>query len=114
VEYDVEFAAGLRRRCPGVQVIQGDAFDLERTLGPVHAQLFLAAVSGLPLVNFSKVLRHRVMESAFARLAPGAPFIQFSYSLWPPIPPSAGYAMRSTRRVWRNLPPARVWVYRRS
>jgi len=73
----------------------------------------MAAVSGLPLVNFSKALRHRLVESAFARLEPGAPFIQFSYSLWPPIPPTAGYTMRWTRFVLRNLPPARVWVYRR-
>jgi len=113
VEYEAEFAARLRKRCPGVQVIQGDAFDLERTLGPVRARPFMAAVSGLPLVNFSKAQRLRLVQSAFARLEPGAPFIQFSYSLWPPIPPTAGYTMRWTRFVWRTLPPARVWIYRR-
>ena len=29
IEYEAEFAALVRRRCPGVHVVQGDAFDLE-------------------------------------------------------------------------------------
>jgi phosphatidylethanolamine/phosphatidyl-N-methylethanolamine N-methyltransferase len=111
VEYEAEFAALVRRRCPGVHVIQGDAFDLEHVL--THEAPFLAAVSGLPLVNFPKALRHRLIESVFARLVPGAPFVQFSYSLWPPVPATAQYTMIWTRLVLRNLPPARVWVYRR-
>ena len=111
IEYEAEFAALVRRRCPGVHVIQGDAFDLEHVL--THEAPFLAAVSGLPLVNFPKALRHRLIESVFARLVPGAPFVQFSYSLWPPVPATAQYTMIWTRLVLRNLPPARVWVYRR-
>jgi phosphatidylethanolamine/phosphatidyl-N-methylethanolamine N-methyltransferase len=45
---------------------------------------------------------------------PNAPFIQFTYAMVPPIPArSQRYTARPSNRVWLNLPPARVWVYRR-
>jgi phosphatidylethanolamine/phosphatidyl-N-methylethanolamine N-methyltransferase len=45
-----------------------------------------------------------------------APFVQFTYAVVPPIPArcDAGtYTASRSNRVWLNLPPARVWVYRR-
>ena len=44
-------------------------------------------------------------------MAPGAPFIQFTYGLKSPLAGMAGSAERS-RPVLLNLPPAHVWVYR--
>ena len=45
---------------------------------------------------------------------PNAPFIQFTYAVVPPIPARGGaYTASRSNRVWLNLPPARVWVYRR-
>ncbi len=45
---------------------------------------------------------------------PNAPFIQFTYAVVPPIPLGAeGVTATRSNRVWLNLPPARVWVYRR-
>ena len=38
IEYDPEFAAAIAARFPGMHVIQGDAFDLDRTLGARHAE----------------------------------------------------------------------------
>jgi len=113
IEYDPDFAALLIKRFPAVRVIRGDAFDLARTLSGEEPEPFAAAVSGLPLVNFPKALRQTVLASVFARLAPGAPFVQFSYSFWPPIAPSPQFSVKRMAFIWRNLPPARVWVYRR-
>ena len=49
-----------------------------------------------------------------AALAPGAPFVQFTYSVAPPIPKSLpGVSTEASDRIWMNLPPARVWVYRK-
>jgi phosphatidylethanolamine/phosphatidyl-N-methylethanolamine N-methyltransferase len=43
----------------------------------------------------------------------GAPFVQFTYAVVPPIPKSfAGASAECSERIWLNLPPARVWVYR--
>ncbi|MBV8979196.1 MAG: methyltransferase domain-containing protein [Alphaproteobacteria bacterium] len=111
VEYDPEFAALVQRRFPGATVICGDAFDLDKTLSAHPMAPLAAAVSSLPLVNFPRALRSKVLHDVFARLEPGAPFVQFSYRLGPPLPPPDGIALRKAAVIWLNLPPARVWVY---
>ena len=43
----------------------------------------------------------------------GAPFIQFTYAMVPPIPKAlSGIKAEPSELIWLNLPPARVWVYR--
>lgn len=113
VEYDANFAALVRARCPGVRVIQGDAFDLGKTLGDRARDKLCAIVSSLPLVNFPAAMGTALLKDAFERLAPGAPFVQFSYRLKPPVPPPSGVTLKRAAVIWLNLPPARVWVYRR-
>ncbi len=113
VEFDGDMAANLTRRFPGVTVIQGDAFDLGHTLGARTEQNFSAIVSGLPLLNFPAPRRHSFMDGVCRRLAPGAPFVQFSYGVNAPVNAPSGFNVRRTAMVWANLPPARVWVYRK-
>lgn len=112
VEYEEDFAKLLRARFPGVAVIRGDAFNLSRTLGDTAP--FAAIVSGLPLLNFPPEKRAELLAQIFARLAPGAPFIQFSYGLKPPVPAPEGASVTRAAFIPFNLPPARVWVYRKS
>lgn len=113
VEYDPDMAANLSRRLKGVTVIQGDAFDLGHTLGARAEQNFSAIISGLPLLNFPSPRRHSFMDGVCRRLAPGAPFVQFSYGVNAPVSAPTGFAVRRAALVWANLPPARVWVYRK-
>jgi len=112
IEYDASFAALVQQRFPKVRVIQGDAFDLDKTLGSYEP--LAAVVSSLPLINFPVEMRLKLLEGIFARLASGAPFIQFSYRLRPPISAPPGIAVRRAAVIWLNLPPARVWVYKRT
>ena len=112
VEYDGDFAAALKARWPAITVIQGDAFDLDHTLS--HRQPFAAIVSGLPLLNFPMEDRHRLIEGVAARLMPGAAFIQFSYGLNAPVTPPDGHYVTQAAFAWANVPPARVWVYRKA
>jgi len=112
IEYDQSFAALVAQRFPRVRVIHGDAFDLDKTLGARTP--LAAAVSSLPLVNFAVEMRLKLLANLFERLAPGAPFVQFSYRLKPPVAPPPGIVVRRAAIVWLNLPPARVWVYRRA
>ena len=71
-------------------------------------------VSGLPLFTKPLKFRLRLISDAFALLAPDAPFVQFTYAVVPPIPRSLdGATAECSERIWLNLPPARVWVYRR-
>lgn len=114
IEFNAEFVPLLRRRFPGVTVVRGDGYHVERTLGGKLDKPLTATVSSLPLLT--KPVRHRVrlLDQCFAMSRPGAPFIQFTYGLAPPIPREA-IGMTSAAgspRVWLNLPPARVWIYR--
>ena len=73
-----------------------------------------AVVSGLPLFTKPLRMRLRLLRDAFALMRPGAPFVQFTYAVVPPIPKAlAGIRAEASDRIWLNLPPARVWVYRR-
>jgi phosphatidylethanolamine/phosphatidyl-N-methylethanolamine N-methyltransferase len=114
VEYNPGFCALLRDRYPQAKVIQGDAYRLRDSLREVLDSPASAVVSGLPLVTKPMQTRLRLIRDAFLALAPGAPFVQFTYSVAPPIPRSLpGVSTEASERVWINLPPARVWVYRK-
>jgi phosphatidylethanolamine/phosphatidyl-N-methylethanolamine N-methyltransferase len=113
VEFDPTFCAHLRQRFAGVQVIQGDAYDLRRTLGEAIHEPAAAFVSGLPLFNKPLKMRLTLLDQAFTLMRPDAPFVQFTYHAISPIPRSHGnIRAEASERVWRNFPPARVWIYR--
>jgi phosphatidylethanolamine/phosphatidyl-N-methylethanolamine N-methyltransferase len=114
VEYNPGFCALLRDRYPQATVVQGDAYALRDSLWNVLSVPASAVVSGLPLVTKPMLTRLKLIRDAFIALAPGAPFVQFTYSVAPPIPKSLpGVSTEASERIWMNLPPARVWVYRK-
>ena len=114
VEYNPGFCALLRDRYPQAKVVQGDAYALRDSLDEVLDAPASAVVSGLPLVTKPMLTRLKLIRDAFVALAPGAPFVQFTYSVAPPIPKSLpGVSTEASERIWMNLPPARVWVYRK-
>jgi phosphatidylethanolamine/phosphatidyl-N-methylethanolamine N-methyltransferase len=114
VEYNPSFCALLRDRYPQAKVVQGDAYRLRDTLWNVLGAPAAAVVSGLPLVTKPMLTRMKLVRDAFAAMSPNAPFVQFTYSVVPPIPKSLpGVTTQASERIWMNLPPARVWVYRK-
>ena len=114
VEYNPGFCALLRDRYPHAKIVQGDAYTLRDSLRNVLRVPASAVVSGLPLVTQPMLTRLKLIRDAFGALAPGAPFVQFTYSVAPPIPKSLpGVSTEASERIWMNLPPARVWVYRK-
>jgi phosphatidylethanolamine/phosphatidyl-N-methylethanolamine N-methyltransferase len=115
LEYNPSFCALLRERYPKATVVQGDAYALREALWHVlHQTPAAAVVSGLPLVTKPMRTRLRLVREAFTMLAHGAPFVQFTYSVAPPIPKSLpGVVTEASERIWMNIPPARVWVYRK-
>jgi phosphatidylethanolamine/phosphatidyl-N-methylethanolamine N-methyltransferase len=115
VEYDPEFCRLLRQRFPAVNVVQGDAYNLDQTLAGVLREPAAAFVSGLPLFNKPLKMRLDLLDQAFRLMKSDAPFVQFTYNAISPIPRSHGRVRsEASGRVWRNFPPARVWVYRLS
>lgn len=114
VEYSPEFHTRLIDAFPGVNFIRGDAFALAETLGLYRNETFGCALSGLPLLNFKPSERIAFVDSVLDRLAPGAPLVQFTYGPREPVP-SRGQRYEAHRLdfVFRNFPPAHIWVYRR-
>lgn len=123
VEYSPEFCEILSLRYPGLTVLQGDAYALRESLeseGGFFADRSNRSgkldgiVSSLPLLTRPEQVRKALLADALDMLKPGAPFIQFSYGLVAPVKPdSLAVSVFSSDWVWKNLPPARVWVYRK-
>jgi phosphatidylethanolamine/phosphatidyl-N-methylethanolamine N-methyltransferase len=114
VEFDPTFCRLLRRRYPAVTVVQGDAYSLKRVLGSQLREPAAAVVSGLPLFTKPLKTRLKLLYEAFALMAPDAPFVQFTYATVPPIPRLLDRVRsEASERIWMNIPPARIWVYRK-
>ncbi len=113
VEFNPDFCRLLRTRYPRATVVQGDAYRLRRLLETTVRSPASAIVSGLPLVTKPVRTRLRLISDAMALLAPGAPFVQFTYAMVTPIPKALnGIKAEASELIWMNVPPARVWVYR--
>ena len=113
VEFNPDFCRLLRTRYPAATVVQGDAYRLRRLLEATVREPAAAVVSGLPLVTKPLRTRLRLISDAIGLMAPGAPFVQFTYAMVPPIPKAlTGVKTEASELIWMNLPPARVWVYR--
>jgi phosphatidylethanolamine/phosphatidyl-N-methylethanolamine N-methyltransferase len=115
VEYSEDFVRHLRRHYPHVNVIQGDAFDLDKTLGDKNGLVFDSVVSGVPLLNFPVAQRISYLNSLLDRIPAGRPIVQLTYGPLSPIPAGRGdYTVEHFDFVIRNIPPTRLWIYRRS
>lgn len=116
VERDLELLSGLRQRWPALQLLHADAGTLDSALtAPTHH--YGAIVSGLPLLNMSRQVRHDIVRAAFAVLPESGVFIQFSYGWRSPLSAQLTTELKlRTQRCqlcWWNLPPATVWRYSR-
>ena len=113
VEFNPDFCRLLRTRYPTATVIQGDAYRLRRLVETTLKEPAAAIVSGLPLLTKPLRTRLRLLADAVAVMKPGAPLVQFTYGVVPPIPKTlAGITAEPSNLVWMNIPPARIWTYR--
>jgi phosphatidylethanolamine/phosphatidyl-N-methylethanolamine N-methyltransferase len=114
LEYSSEFVTSLKKQFPKINLIQGDAFDLETVLPLATTEKFGAVISALPLLNFEVEQREQLIGKMLDRMEPNAPFVQFSYGAVSPLPKNdALYSTKADDWIVKNIPPARVWVYRR-
>ena len=115
IEYSEDFVRHLRRDYPGVNFIQGDAFDLDATLGDKRDTVFDSVVSGVPLLNFPVPKRVAYVEDLLDRIPVGRPIVQITYGPVSPVPPGRGnYTVEHFDFILRNIPPSRLWIYRRA
>ncbi|THD42188.1 MAG: phospholipid methyltransferase [Bradyrhizobium sp.] len=116
IEYDHGFCRLLSQRFAPARIVQGDAYDLPKTLAAtIDGQPVIAVVSSLPLLNEPPARRIKLIQDAFALMGPQGLMVQFTYGPGSPIPREAcaqRFSAHCTAPIWRNLPPARVWTYR--
>jgi len=113
LEMNARFCDILRARFPGVRVLNLPA----QRIADIGLDRIGAVISGVPVLARPRIQRE-VVGPAFGLIAPGGFFTQITYSPGPPIPEDTRRALGLTveRRgtVWANLPPARVFVFRRA
>ncbi|WP_011580024.1 MULTISPECIES: phospholipid N-methyltransferase PmtA [Chelativorans] len=114
VEYSLDFVEKLRDDFPRVNIVHGDAFDLDATLAPWKGRVFDSVVSAIPLLNFPVGKRIELIERLLDLLPSGRPIVQITYGALSPVPAGRGsYSVERFDFVIRNIPPAHLWIYRR-
>jgi phosphatidylethanolamine/phosphatidyl-N-methylethanolamine N-methyltransferase len=114
IEYSEDFVEHLRRDYPDVNVIHGNAFDLDTTLGERRGTMFDSIISGVPLLNFPVRQRVSYIEDLLGRIPAGRPIVQLTYGPRSPVPAGRGdYTVEHFDFIIRNLPPTQLWIYRR-
>jgi phosphatidylethanolamine/phosphatidyl-N-methylethanolamine N-methyltransferase len=120
VEYDAAFCKLLARRYPTARIINGDAYNSRAALQAAIQRPAAAVVSSLPLLTKPEMQRLRLLNDSFALMGADGVFVQFTYGITSPVPRKIrgirvrGVAFECSQPVWFNLPPARVWAYRRT
>lgn len=115
VEYSADFVEHLNQEYPDVNVIHGDAFDLDSTLGDGRDTVFDSVISAVPLLSFPVEKRIATVEDLLNRIPAGRPMVQITYSPLSPVPGRRGdFSVEHHDFVFRNFPPAQLWIYRRN
>ncbi|RLQ86863.1 phospholipid N-methyltransferase PmtA [Notoacmeibacter ruber] len=114
IEYSKDFADHLKIEFPDVNIIHGDAFNLDKTLGDKKDMLFDSVICAVPLIYIPVAQRASLVENLLDRVKPGRPVIQITYAPKSPVPQGSGnFEVVHYDYVLRNVPPANLFVYRR-
>jgi phosphatidylethanolamine/phosphatidyl-N-methylethanolamine N-methyltransferase len=115
VEIDPGMVTHLNRTRPWLEVVRGDAKDLQKLLADIGITQVDTVVSGLPWTLFSREAQRGIMEQVSRVLAPHGVFTTFAYRHVMHLPTQRRFRelleqsfdeVRVTPTVWRNLPPA--------
>jgi phosphatidylethanolamine/phosphatidyl-N-methylethanolamine N-methyltransferase len=111
-ELDEDMARHLQAMYPQVKVIQGDVRQVKTLLPPEVIGNVGTVVCGIPMLLLPEKMQREISDSMFSVMKPGRFFLQFTYSLFSPIPRKAlGLDGRRVAFTMANVPPASVWRY---
>lgn len=122
VELDPDMVAYLRRTRPGLEVVPGDARELGKLLAEHGVDHVDAIICGLPWALFDDTVQSEVLAEIGRAIGDTGAFTTFAYVQGMALP--AAHRFRAKLRgafeevlvsstVWRNVPPAFVYVCRR-
>lgn len=122
VEIDPVLAEHLRVEFPDVEVLLGNAAELERLLADHDVPAADAVLCGLPWSLISAAAQRAIVEATARTLRPDGLFTTLAYVHALPLSPARRFRallgevfdeVLSTRTVWWNVPPAVTYVCRR-
>jgi len=117
IERNPTFVTLLKKQFPNSLILQADAQNLKTVLqahniNPIQIN---AILSGIPLRSLPMLVLINILNNVREVLPRKSVFIQFTYGLRTPVPPdllsSSDFRIQRSHRVWKNIPPAKVWLY---
>jgi len=118
IEANQSFAAAMRARFPGLDIVHGSAAAVRAQLEARGHAACDCIVSGLPFASFSPASQDEILAAVTDVLVPGGRFVTFAYLMGRAMPLARRFRRRLmaefadvavTRTIWRNLPPACVY-----
>ena len=122
LETNPRLFAFLAERWEPACFAQRSAEELRDTLNERVIQRAGAIVSGLPWASLGRVLQKSILQQVSACLAPEGVFVTFAYPQGLLLPGGIRFrrlldqqfaSVERTKVVWKNLPPAFVYVCRK-
>ncbi len=119
IEYKDVFAEQIRERFSGVEVYKDSAVNISKYLRGAKAGCI---VSGLPWAIFNDEQQNELLAAIYDSLAPNGTFSTFAYVHGLILPAGINFRrklnekfhdVKKSRIVWKNLPPAFVYVARK-
>lgn len=122
IEVDATLAEGLQARFPDLSVYRDSVSNVAALCSREGLEQLDCVVSGLPWASFSEEDQARYLEATLEVLRPGGQFLTFAYVHGTWLPPGRRFRRKlseyfsdvsRSRIVWKNLPPAYIYVCRR-
>ncbi len=119
MEMNPDFVAATKARCPGIRIYHDSAAHTLRYLEQNGLTQCDCVICGLPWAAFDEFLQDALLDTLVAILRPGGRFLTFAYLQGLLLPAGRRFRRKlktrfadvtTTRTVWRNLPPAFVYV----
>lgn len=113
IERSLKLSKHLTQRFPELNIIHGDARQLQKLIYQYSTTPLQAIVSSLPLRTLSSSIVKKLGTEINQVLMKGGLYIQYTYNLWgKPLCPSPRLKLIHQQWIWQNLPPARIDVFR--
>ncbi len=118
VEKDEHWVGLLAKRYPELDLVHGDAAELDQHAQARKLQPFNAVICGLPFTVFDEQLQRSILEAISKSIAADGYFTTFAYVHGRDLPAGKRFRrllethfdqVETSRVIWRNTPPAVVY-----
>jgi phosphatidylethanolamine/phosphatidyl-N-methylethanolamine N-methyltransferase len=109
-EFNPDFVRLLQNKFPQLNIIEGNAGDILKLFKHSNKNIH-TIISSLPLRSLPKEKSDHILEQIYAMLPRGGRYIQFTYSYSDQHQLGPFKNCIYSKRIWRNLPPARVDLF---